>query len=160
VRFNQGGIRLDDLIGGTLNAGVVGVDRTSRGYFSTANAGVLTVSNPPSDVLTLDLGTVVLGDIILVSAKWDLTKTGAAGYCWSIVDKVSGTASIGFASTWPNLWSQDSIIASGQWMEGVSGIAEVLTAGTLVIRLSCGSIGSTADIPIGGVYLSALVLRA
>lgn len=117
----------------------------------------VTIPSVTTELVELDLGTVVAGDQIEVFARLDMTKGGTTGTNHLVVEKKSGTAVIRSYSGLTN-FAQDfegHPINVGRGFT-LNGKFHVTTGGTLVIKFSARSDGSDGS---GVGYMDAVVLR-
>lgn len=142
--------------GSVTNAMLAGpaTDFIVRSNSVQANTGIVTLENVYTDIVTLSLGSVVAGDIILFTAPFRFTG-GSGGLVTSQVVKSAGTASIH-----PSGYHTGSsvVISAGGCL--VSGIIAVEGSGTLTITLQGAEAGSpSAFVPIGNGFIRAVVLK-
>lgn len=145
--------------GGVMTVGKVPLSRMRRIEVSSENAGTVTLLASSTLVTSIDLGTVVTGDRIFVTAVAAPTKGVTAGDTSIFIDKSSGTALVTANQNASSVYSKSVVGASAASTISLSGIMKVGTGGTLVLSLYGQSAGSNSDIlgGLGEVY--ALVLN-
>lgn len=154
-----GGVRLEDIIGGTLNVGAVPWARLIRLDASAANAGLVTLVAGNTTIVTVDLGTVVVGDRIYCDGTAQLDKGVTAGISQMFVAQSTGTAvlvSYGGQATSTETFFQQ---ASESLIRQVGAIFRVTTGGTLTMRLAGLSNGSNATVQAGAGGIYGVVFR-
>ena len=146
-------------ISGTLTAGGFDIIPNSTSLTSE-NAGTVTVTASATSVTTVDLGTVVSGAILMVDGILESVSKGAAdGRVTVQVDKSSGTAAV------EAYHDRSAVVNRQRWLSGdvftqsVSGILEVTTGGTLVLRLAAASESSDTTVGAGEGQLRATWLK-
>lgn len=157
--ISGGGVRLDDIIGGTLNVGNVLLNRLLRLNASTSNLALVTVTNVITQILSGNLGTVGTADQILLTLALVGTKGATAGRTEAHIYKVSGTASVTFLTNDTTFGNAEFVEANLVWVECFSTVLNVASGGTLVVGVEGVSAGSDLSISAGGCGLLALVLR-
>lgn len=140
MKFLPGTITLGQITGGTLNSGTIPAPRFTRFLGSAENAANVTVPAAGVTIVSLDCGTVFVGDLILVSGKMALQKGAAQGNLSLNADKDSGTAVVQENGT--NSFATMGLANVGnsntQHFNGFA-IYEVTTGGTLVMKLRATS---------------------
>ena len=122
-----------------------------RADVSNLNGGVISLLVTDTLVTTVDLGSVVAGDRILVTAFFQ--DTGSTGVVLSRVNKNAGTATIIAAQ------SAGALYGSGSNWASVSGILKVTGSGTLTLGLVGSDGGATGSIAVNFGQLHAMVLK-
>jgi hypothetical protein len=142
-----------------LAAGVLTAPNLRRFEGSAQNAGSVTVTSGGTVVLTLDLGTVVSGDRILVTSRVVSDKGGTGGDTDYLINKESGTATIAFHHTFASLFTRlVNQAAASQGVVSLMGVAKVTGDGTLILAVRSASLGSNSTVGIGGCELYAWVI--
>lgn len=131
----------------------------ARQEFSSENAAAVTITAVATTVVTVNAGTVAVGDRILVTAKMVAAKGATAGRTWIRVQRNSGTASVEFTHNDTQAESAIEVSASIGSYQYLSTIAKVTVAGTLVFALMGESGGSDSTVAIGDGGLYALITR-
>ncbi len=111
--------------------------------YTAYNGALVTIPAGGIEVLELDLGTVSVGDRLLVNAILACIKGGTAGNMDYSIRKKSGTSalySMGNRSNLQPTWYQQASIVSRTL---ISGIFRVMFTGTLV--LNCWGISAGSD---------------
>lgn len=126
-----------------------------RAEVSSRNLGVISnLAVGGTLVTTINLGSVVAGDRILVTSFFGYT--GGTGAVKATVSKNSGTASIICMDSASSLFSTSTNDTDGNC--GLSGIIKVTVSGTLTLQLLGYDSGTTADIAINFGQLHGIVL--
>ena len=146
---------------GVHTAGTVPLARMLRTEASGENAGAVTLTSSETTITTADLGTVNTGDRILISAAVvGATKGGTAGSVAIYVGSSSGTATITAYNDRDRLYGPLVTVAAVNTYNGnVSGILNVTSGGTLVVKLYGASAGSDSSILAGQGQIHAIVLN-
>lgn len=143
-----------------IKDGNVTAPKLRRFEGSAENAGVVTVTASDTPITTVDLGTVVTGDRILVYGICNgMTKGGTAGQSELGIDKSAGTATIaiGNDNTEARITDQ-SIAISANYRAHVFTVVKVTAGGTLTLRLLGNSAGSNSSVSAGFGQLYAWVI--
>ena len=159
MEFVPGGIRLDDVSGGTLGAGVVPLSRFMRAEGAAKNAGAVTVTPAGVTIVSLTLPAPVVGDRVIVCAQVKMTKGAVAGRCEVSIDANCGAGLSVFEEA--NAPHTRGEIAIGAIFEHpLTGVGMVLeVAADFVVDVNALSIGSDATVAIGGASVYAFILR-
>lgn len=144
---------------GVMTIGTVPLSRMRRAEVSAKNAAVVTVTPSAGQILTLDCGTVAVGDRLFISAYLEMTKGATAGRSTLSIGKTSGTAVVSSYNDRAGVYDSWYQPASATYVKNASGILNVTTAGTLVLLLSCLSDGSDSTVAIGAGQMSAVILK-
>lgn len=127
--------------------------------FSAENSNSVTVTIANTNVVTLDVGTVSLGDRILFNWKMGIIKGAVAGGTAILLVKNSGTAVVEFYHNFPNVRDDHYQVANQQWTFVGSATAKVITGGTLTMIVRMLSQGSNGTINPGDGELYAIVMN-
>lgn len=122
------------------------------------NTGNITILSGSTLLVSLDLGTVSIGDRIMMNATLKATKGVTAGLTNFLILKNTGTAVVQALSTDTKFQSTWWQVASQYSQFHIAGIFRVSTAGTLVMRSMASSPGSNSLCSIGeaALYFNAL----
>ena len=146
--------------GGVMTSGTIRLDRLKRTEVSNENAGAITVTSALTTVTTIDLGTVVTGDRVMITAYMVATKGGTLGDVTLRTIYDSGTGLIEVYHDALNLINrQHDVPAASSIIMNLSGIIKISTGGTLILKLAAESVGSDSTVGIGSGQLYALVLN-
>ena len=146
--------------GGVMTSGTIRLDRLKRIEVSNENAGAITVTSALTTVTTIDLGTVVTGDRVMITAYMVATKGGTLGDVTLRTIYDSGTGLIEVYHDALNLINrQHDVPAAKSIVMNLSGIIKINTGGTLILKLAAESVGSDSTVGIGSGQLYALVLN-
>jgi len=121
------------------------------------SSGALTDITSGITVATVDCGTVVTGDRILVTAFFVYTGGNGTDSVSANVLLSSGTATLAYLDTSGGLYGSSSNAASGNC--SVNGIIKVTGSGTCVLKLTGTDAGTNADIAQNFGQIHALVLK-
>ena len=126
--------------------------------YTAYNVALVTIPAAGIEVLELDLGTISVGDRLIVNSFLAATKGATAGNIDYQIRKKSGTAVIQSMASRTNLqptWYQQ---ASLIFRCVTSGIFRVTTGGTLVLYCWGISVGSDSSCPVGEaeLYINAM----
>jgi len=130
-----------------------------RANVSNLNSGgaISNLAAAGTSITTVDLGTVVAGDIILASGFFEYSGS-VNGEVEARIIKDSGTATVTMLATSASLRGSTVQIAGGAGNAAVNGIINVTGSGTLVLQLSGRDSLETADVAQNFGQLQALVL--
>ena len=136
------------------------VDSLNPDLFEDENASEETITTGPDNPVTLDLGTVTVGDIFLVGGSF-LGVRSASGTAYLSLGKSSGTASFKKLNNdggeiAVNLYS----LGTGTQTANLCGFIVVSVTGTLVLKLEGGTSGGTWIAAIGDAVLGAVQLKS
>lgn len=150
----------DIFIAGSLKEGTVPLARMQRTEGSAQNAGSVTVTAAKTQIVTLSLGTVNLGDRIFIGFMTLITKGATAGYTRMIIDKSAGTATYQLYNDRTSDASVDlrQEISSSNWMNMFVPM-KITATGTLTLQVSGQSFGSDSTVVVGGTEIYALALN-
>jgi len=141
---------------GVMTAGTVGLARVQRTEVTNSGSGITIATG--TTLTTLDLGSVVAGDRIIVSALVYATKGGTAGIVIASAGKNSGGATVLAYDSFGDLRSSKFVVAiATDWQVPVGGILRVTVSGTLVLSLTATSVGSDSTSGYGAIH--AIVLK-
>jgi len=141
---------------GVMTAGTVGLARVQRTEVTNSGSGITIATG--TTLTTLDLGSVVAGDRIIVSALVYATKGGTAGIVIASAGKNSGGATVLAYDSFGDLRSSKFVVAiATDWQGPVGGILRVTVSGTLVLSLTATSVGSDSTSGYGAIH--AIVLK-
>lgn len=144
------------------------VDAQTGLDFTDGTLATVTVLATETDLLSIDLGTVAVGEIWLVTqtnnetgAAGIWTKGGTAGQTYGYIKKSSGTAVAKFAggTLTPAFMQGATVDASETWSTSLSGVIEITTGGTLVLKYSGKSAGSNSTVWTNAVVLYAIKIK-
>lgn len=110
-----------------------------------------TIGSTISTILTLDMGSVFSGQQYFVTAHVAGFKVGAEGQTSCSVQKNTGTANMSFSGLHQ---ISDSVRSVGFQELNTSGLMQITSSGTLVLRIRSQSLGSDFTIS-PGVFLNA-----
>ncbi len=145
---------------GVHTAGTVPLARIIRTEVYEKSAAPVTVIGSLTELVALDLGTVVAGDIIDVTAVAILTKGATGGKTTAEVTKKSGTATVVVCEDLAYLYGHSiQEEASAVRAYPVSGKMRVTVGGTLVLKLWAESDGSDSTSTAGNSQIHAIVLN-
>ena len=124
-------------------------DLVAFDYEGSAESGAVTLTTALTDIVSLDMGSVVSGQRYFVSAAIiDALKGGTGGVTRIIVVKSSGTATFVFKKSAAMLAQSAYFTAAlGNLSLDVCGIMAITVSGTLVIKLQ--GISSGSDTAVG-----------
>lgn len=126
-----------------------------RANIIQANAAQVFLQTTPTVIVSVDLGTVVTGDVIIFDAPFRFT-TSNLGLVQSQVRKSAGTAAI-HPSAYHSGNSINGVAAADL---AVSGIIHVETGGTLTIVLEGSESGTPSGaVPIGNGFIRAIIIK-
>lgn len=149
----RGSIEFD----GQLVGGVVPLDRIVRAEFDAEGPETATLLAFPTEIVTVNVGTVGAGDRLIISAIFQNNKGGTGGLTFGQIDQSSGTAEIEFLSGSNQLRSQTvNQTANESWIFPINGICKVLADGTLTLHLGVQSNGSVGT---ASAEIHVIVLR-
>lgn len=124
------------------------------------NASPTTLLNTPTTIVTLDLGTVVANDIILIQAYALCVKGGTGGRTYFEVSKDSGTGTFLCGEMVSGAVAEIDNQAAGSGIDRFfSAMFRVNAGGTLVLKLAGTSIGSNGTNGGDNNGLHVLVLK-
>lgn len=146
-------------INGVMVSGAVPHDRATRSSVSTKNAAAVTVTAAGVTIVTLDIGSVVLGDFIEVSSRVQIGKGTTAGDTLILVGKASGTGDVVIFSDYTVLSDIFYHAASATQAITQYGVFRVSVAGTLVLRLYGSSSGSDSTVGASLGQIHARIVR-
>ena len=132
---------------------------TANLEFSAENAALVTVLIGNTDVVTLNLGTVSVGNRIIFNWKMGMLKGGTGGLTTMLLLKDSGTAVVEFYHNSINVREDRNQFASQQWTIVGSAVAKITTGGTLTIIVRMSSAGSNGTINAGDGELYSMILN-
>jgi hypothetical protein len=139
---------------------VVPLGRMQRAESSDENGGIVTVLVTETSIVTLgSLGTVVVGDRILVCGYVEAVKGGTAGNTLIEISKGTGTATIVFLNSAAFIRQRHYCQIGGTDNWAIFGIAKVTVGGTLTFKLTGLSAGSDSTVAAGSGQLHAIVLN-
>ena len=107
---------------------------------------------------TANMGTVEVGDRILVTGQLEYSVTAAGGSVIFAVLKNSGTATIEFANNATGLRQSTTPNASGGFYANASGVCKVTGAGTLILGTGASASGTTG-FSVASAQVHGIVLR-
>lgn len=154
-----GGIRLDDIIGGTLNVGNVPIGRVAQSIVSSSNGGLVTLTASDTIILTLGLGFAFSDVQILLQVGMLGTKGATSGRSKVRIFQSTGTAVADFRTTTQEFGVSSFVSANDVWNVCYTGILEITTSGTITIGVNGLSAGSDMTIAAGECALHGMVLR-
>jgi len=145
----------------TMISGTVPLARMQRTEVSSQNANNVTILPTVTTITTVSLGTVMIGDRILVSAAVFVTKGGTAGDITIAIGKVPGdTAIIRFYHTDSRILNRYyEVPANKGFYFSIFGIAKVTATGTLKLKMDADSQGSDSIVMWGRGQIHAIVLN-
>lgn len=123
--------------------------------FSAENASLVTVLLGNTNVVSLDMGTVVAGDRILFNWKMQMIKGVIDGNTVILLVKDTGTAVVEFYHNFPNVRDDHYQLANITWTFVGSVVAKIKTSGTLNMIIRMSSDGSNGMINLGDAYYEA-----
>lgn len=131
------------------------------GWTSDENGSLVTIiTTGTTTIVTLDLGTVAIGDEFYAQASAALIKGGTGGFTQGYLAKDSGTAVIGMLHDKVSIHDDiDNLAASGAQSFKPSGIFRVTTAGTLGLQFEGASSGSSSTVSANGGDIYAKFLK-
>lgn len=144
---------------GVMAAGVVPISRIRRAQVNGSNGSSVTVPSAGVSVMTLNVGQVEVGDIVLVNAFYSAVKGAAAGDGSCNIIKSSGSAAILSYASKLGIYESFRQEAAQVITKGLSGMMRVTGAGTLVLGMTASSSGSDSTVTIGNGQIIALVVR-
>ena len=149
MRLTPGGIRLDDILGGTLNVGTIPAPRFRRFEGQATNGIGLTITAAGVDIITLDCGSVVAGDRFFIQGLVDMVKGLTAGRSSVSLLQHAGTAGIAFGESETAAVESDSgVPASEAARFSPCAMGKVTSSGTLTLKLRGVSAGSDSTVAI------------
>lgn len=153
------GIRNNPSFEGTLQAGIIPLDRLRRAADVTAetSAGTTTVTTDTT-IIQADLGTVRLSDVVLVHGMIQATKGGTGGSSTYTILKNGGTATIRFCKDRGSIGHSQQVAANETTEFHFSGFGIITVAGTLQLQMSGTSDGSNSTITDDKAQMRAIIL--
>jgi hypothetical protein len=159
MRFRFNSTTLDQIIGGTLTAGLVPWVRSARSAQSFQNAGIVTVTAAVTPIVTLVSANVLVNDLILVGGQIVGTKGATAGDTTLIVRKNGGTAGILWGNSAADWRDTSPATAIGATVtKALFAIGYVSSGGTFTCELAGASAGSDLTIAATAGQMYMLIL--
>lgn len=159
MEFQPGAVTLNDVIGGTLGAGVVPFPRYTEQEDEFTSTGVITVLNTWTNITTFALTGLSAGDRIIMCGKCQMEKGAVAGDNDYRFQMPSGTATIRwFDSNTSYGVKSANFPALTVDSRDIFCIAEVNGAGWANIDFEARSLGSNSSCAIGGTGAYIVVL--
>ncbi len=126
--------------------------------YSVKNAGQVTLTGGGQELLELDIGSVSVGDRLLMNASCDCTKGGTSGYNTYTIQKKSGTAVLQVLHDRTFVRFRKYLLLSQAGMMHVSAIFRVTTAGTLILKFEgiSDSSDSVCSAGMAQLYVNAM----
>ena len=149
-------------IEGTMTSGIVPLARIQRTEVTATNANSVTLTAVDGDIVSVDLGSVIAGDRILILTSVSMTKGATGGRTYLYINKSSGFAIVRLLHDHQDhvtTFVSQNVAANDIWETAFSTMALVNTGGTLTMRVRGGSAGSDSTILGSTAKLYALVLR-
>ena len=122
---------------------------------ASSNAGAVTLGTGSTSITSIDMGTVISGDRIMITGYYSIT--GGTGNVTLTVAKSAGTATTVVANSATYL--QGIRGPSTITLVPVAGIIKVTAGGTLTITLYGSDSGGTASVAIDAGQLHGMVLK-
>ena len=94
-------VSLNDVQGGELTSGIVPLSRTRRSFTRGTAAGAVVLSGAATNVLQVDCGSVVAGDMIIVSCEVGFLADLGAAFAYFFLSLTQGTAIVECADGFP-----------------------------------------------------------
>lgn len=125
-----------------------------RANVLASNAASITLTNTYQTIVSVNLGTVVAGDIILFDCPMRIT--GVTGTAQMQVLKSSGTAGV-----YPGAYHPGNSVNTAVTPVDIStsGMFHVETGGTLILRADAMDSGNTGFVGVGFSHMRCLVLK-
>ncbi len=159
MRGGPGGVRLDDILGGTLNFGTVPLARMRAEEISAENAGAVTILVGLTNIVSLASMSVVAGDRILAAGFLICTKGATGGTNVYEIAQTAGTATIQVVNSRGTVQWRNNVLAAE--VDGFSTVqvVKVTVGGTLTLTLRAQSAGSNSSVVAadGQIYALRLV---
>ena len=135
---------------GTMTAGTVPLARMQRAYAENSTT---------SSTLTVDVGTVEVGDMVLLAVNGDFTISAAADGAVTYTIGKTGTATITNcgSSTMPRIERSTSSATTGYYFNGTA-LLKVTVAGTLLVGVTARG-ATTVTVSANNLRVSALVFN-
>ena len=128
---------------------------SARPDVASSNAGAVTLGTGSTGITSIDMGTVISGDRIMITGYYSIT--GGTGNSTLTVVKSAGTATTVVADSATFL--QGVRGPSTITLVPVAGIIKVTAGGTLTIAMYGSDSGGTASVAIGAGQLHGMVLK-
>lgn len=127
---------------------------------SAENTSIITVLSSNTTIITLDLGTVAVGDIFEIKGYALIEKGATGGRSNLRLVKSTGTGDGVFHKDLTAIYLDDESnhLANNDIYFSGSCYFEVTVAGTYVMLFTAQSLGSNSTIPIGGGQITAVQL--
>lgn len=127
---------------------------------SAANSGGATVTSSQTGLVDLNLGSVYVGQLFLVTGYATMTKGGTPGLSRLDLSRPAGTATIDFTGQGVAVPQIDffAIPAGNSLNCQIVAIGRVTVAGTYTLRLNGTSLGSDSSVASGGASLVVVAL--
>jgi hypothetical protein len=160
MEFVPGTISLDNVVGGTLLAGVVPLSRFRRGEDYQVNIDSKTVGVGGTTLITCAVGGCKVGDRVIAVARMVMTKGATAGLTDTWIEASAGGGAVcewgGGLPAATTTYQPAAAIMS----QTVVGLGRIITAdGNFTFTLRAASAGSNGTVPIGGAAINVFVMR-
>jgi len=135
--------------------------RLIRAEYAATNPGLVTCDNAGDDILSLDLGTLNLNELLLVNVRCLMEKLLVAGQSHLLLLKTGGdTGDLAFTGVGMPAWRCSYHNASTDWQLSATVFMKVTTAGTIHLRLTGYGFGSDFKVGATNGRVQVHVLRA
>jgi hypothetical protein len=157
--YSGGFTTLDEISGGTLNAGIVTARRFIRNNWLYVNAAPLTVTVAGGVVATLGTMVAHVDDLIWISCRLTLTKGVSAGVLGLQIEESTLGAGLGFGPAGQmRPLTNVSLGANAVQSFTLDAMCKCYIENNYVLQLSGSSTGSTSAIAAGALACGVIVL--
>ena len=132
--------------------------KLSRNSRVSATSGAVTLTTSDTPILSINVGTVSVNDILLITIHMGITKGGTGGRTYMYITP-TGTSTIEFYNTSTIVQHSFYQEASIGYVQQVVAVGTVTVAGTLTLAFSGRSFGSNGTISANEGNMDITILR-
>ena len=122
-------VSLNDVQGGELTSGIVPISRTMRGVFGSLLAFDAGIGLATTTIISLNCGTVVAGDVVILSATFGAFCDLGADTIRADLDLKPGTATVEMPSSIDMVSFAHRSVAINQYVRGAATLIGVVQVG-------------------------------
>ncbi len=163
MKFLGGVGSLSSIIGGTLNAGIVPMDRLVRSFKAVENGSTVTVPASITDIISLAPPgeTIEVDDYVLVFARAEIAQDAASSGAIEMFIQYIGAGAMDMDGvTIDTAFGKHTNVGTGDSIESETlRIFKVTDAGSVAFRLRGLTAGPNGSCQAGEAAIAVLVLR-